>query len=254
MGWEETPSAHFAARHETEDAADVEGLLELLEGTRERLADVFPAAPDDVEVVVHGSDVALALAQPYVPVLRRLTAPASRRYVVGWAGRDRMHLVAPRLLEARASAVPGSREMSLLAPATLYAQLVVAASNPALPPPHRPLRFLRGRRWAWLSLGAAAFFSGQSAHARPAIARRLREGPPPAFPPGLRDAQLLGGTVFDLLAREEGQPACVELARTPLDGTPRQLLQRAFRGRAAAHTERTWRAHLERAARGAPAR
>ena len=58
--WVETASPHFAARHELVDDDDVAGVLELLEGTRERLAGAFPAVPEEVEVVVHGSDAALA--------------------------------------------------------------------------------------------------------------------------------------------------------------------------------------------------
>ena len=47
---------------------------------------------------------------------------------------------------------------------------------------------------------------------------------PPSFPPGRRDAALLGGTVFDLLAREEGDRACVG-AR--LRAAPRRAARRA---------------------------
>jgi hypothetical protein len=114
--WVETTSPNFAARHELVDDDDVAGVLELLEGTRERLADVFATIPDVVEVVVHGSDAALAAAQPYLPILRRMVAPAARRYLVGWFGNGSIHVLAPRVLIAHASNVPGSREMNLLAP------------------------------------------------------------------------------------------------------------------------------------------
>ena len=69
-------------------------------------------------------------------------------------------------------------------------------------------------RSAWFVEGAAQWLSGQTRHVRPAVARRLREGPPPSFPPGRADALLLGGTVFDLVAREEGERAAVAVART----------------------------------------
>ena len=180
-------SPHFAARHELVDDDDVAGVLELLEGTRERLAEAFATIPDEVEVVVHGSDAALAAAQPYLPVLRRMVAPAARRYLVGWFGSGSIHVLAPRVLIAHASNVAGSRDMNLLAPAALYAQLVVGVNNQRLPPPFGPVRFARYVRWAWLQAGAAQWFSGQTAYARPAIARRLREGPEPDFPPGVRD-------------------------------------------------------------------
>lgn len=244
MSWVETTSPHLSARHEERDADDVVGVLELLEGTRERLADAFPALPGHVAVVVHGSPFALALAQPYLPVIRRLTAPAARRYLVGWFQHDEIHVLAPRVLEARASSVPGSREMNLLAPAALYTQLVIGASNPRLPPPFRPAAFVRYVRWAWLAAGAAQYFAGQTAFARPAIARRLREGPGPAFPPGVRDAQLLGGTVVDLIAREQGEARAARLAIELHPAGPRDGLVDVFDGRPLAHTERTWRAHL----------
>ena len=139
--------------------------------------------------------------------------------------------------------------MNLLAPAALYAQLVVGTNNPKLPPPFGPARFSRYVRWAWLQAGAAQWFAGQTAYARPAIARRLREGPEPDFPPGVRDAHLLGGTVFDLLAREEGEAACVHLACDLPRGGADEALRRAFHGRPLRHTEGTWRGHLARIAR-----
>jgi hypothetical protein len=246
--WVETVSPHFAARHELVDDDDVAGVLEMLEGTRDRLGEAFPVLPEDVEVIVHGSDAALAAAQPYLPLLRRMVAPAARRYLVGWFGAGSIHVLAPRVLAARASNVPGSREMNLLAPAALYAQLVVGANNSRLPPPFRMASFGRYVRWAWLQAGAAQWFSGQTAYVRPAIARRLREGPEPDFPPGVRDAHLLGGTIFDLLAREEGERACVRLASELPAGGAQQALRTAFHGRALKHTESTWRAHLARIA------
>lgn len=248
MPWVETASPHFAARHELADEDDVVGVLEQLEGMRAELARRFGPVPDETGVVVHGSVAQLDLAQPYLPLLRRMTAPAARRYLAGWFGADALHVLAPRVLRARSSNVPGSREMLLLAPAALYAHLVVGADHPRLPPPFTPRSFARYTRWAWLPAGAAGWLSGQSAHARPAIARRMREGTRPEFPPGVSDAQLLGGTLFDLLAREEGEAAAVALARAPLQRSARRMLVEAFHGRPFGHTEVTWRAHLERMA------
>lgn len=249
MPWVETASPHFAARHELVDDDDVAGVLELLEGTRERLANAFATVPGEVEVVVHGSDGALAAAQPYLPLLRRMVAPPTRRYLVGWFGAGTIHVLAPRALIAHASAVPDSREMNLLAPAALYTQLVVGLNNRRLPPPFRMGSFARYVRWAWLQAGAGQWFSGQTAFARPAIARRLREGPEPEFPPGVRDAHVLGGTIFDLLALEEGEQACVRLAGELHAGGAGEALREAFHGRPLRHTESTWRAHLARMAR-----
>jgi hypothetical protein len=108
MAWNETQSPNFTARHEERDYDDVVALLELLEGTRVRMAEAFPSMPDQIGVVIHGSNTALALAQPYIPIVRQLTAPAARRYLVGWFGRDTVHVLAPRILRERASNVPGS--------------------------------------------------------------------------------------------------------------------------------------------------
>lgn len=248
MTWVESASPSFGARHDSRDARNVAGLLELLEGTRERVAELLPVPEREIVVVVHPSEAALDIAQPLVPLVRRLTAPAARRYVVGWFGRDELHVLAPRVLEGRASNVPGSRELLLLAPAALYVQLAVGDANPGLPPPLRPWRTGRYRAWAWLQAGAGQLLAGQVAHARGAIVRRLREGPPAAFPPAVADAALLGGTLLDLLLREEGRPALAALLTAPRDGlTPRDALVRAFAGRPAAATEGVWRAHLARA-------
>lgn len=248
MSWVESERDGFSARHEEADAEDVAGVLAQLVSTRARLATAFETVPEELTVIVHGSLAQLDLAQPFLPLVRRLTAPAARRYVAGWAGAGTLHVLAPRVLLDRASGVPESREMLLLTPSALYTQAVVAACNPALPPPWRPRTLLRAGKWAWLVAGAAQWFSGQTAHARPAIARMLREGAHPAFPPGLRDAVGLGGTVVDLLAREEGEAAAVRLACSPDGRTPREALQAAFHGRSLVHTEGTWRAHLTRLA------
>ena len=52
--------------------------------------------------------------------------------------------------------------------------------------------------------------------------------------------------MFDLLAREEGDDACLELAHAP---DPAQALDRAFHGRPLRQTEQAWRSHLNRLAR-----
>ncbi len=249
--WVETSSPHFSARHDAVDENDVVGVLELLEGMRERLASVFPNVPDGLDVILHGSRAQLYTAQPELPVVLRLTAPAARRYLTGWPSSREIHLLAPRHLRSRASNVPGSREMAELAPAALYAQVVVGLNNPRLPPPFRPRSFKRMIDWAWLWAGAGQWFSGQTAHARPAIGRRLREGAEPQFPPSLRDALLLGGSVLDMLAREEGPKAVVKLVCDADPGTPTRAIERAFGGRSLVHTGGTWRAHLAQMASAA---
>jgi hypothetical protein len=134
------------------------------------------------------------------------------------------------------------------APDVLYARMVVGANNRRLPPPSRPSAVIQRLRWAWLVEGAARYFAGQVEPARPLIARRLREGARPAFPPDLRDAALLGGTLLDLLAREEGPEAAMRLACYLDPAGPGKALRDAFGGRALVHTEGAWRSHLARLA------
>ncbi|HLM51900.1 MAG TPA: hypothetical protein VK279_15245, partial [Solirubrobacteraceae bacterium] len=145
----------------------------------------------------------------------------------------------------------GSRELQLLAPAALYVQLAVGTANRRLPPPFRPWSLARYRRWAWLQAGAGQLLSGQLEHAGGAIARRLRAGPAPGFPPAVADASLLGGTVLDLVAREEGAATLAGLLTGPLPrgrAGPRRALADVFGGRPVAHTEGIWRARLARLA------
>jgi hypothetical protein len=134
------------------------------------------------------------------------------------------------------------------APDVLYARLVVGLNNRRLPPPTTPPRLLHRLRWAWLVEGAARYFAGQVEHARPAISRRLRDGGRPAFPPSLRDAALLGPTLLDLLAREQGPEAAMRLACYHNPAGPDTALREAFAGRSLVHTEGAWRSHLARLA------
>jgi hypothetical protein len=242
--WVESFSRSFRARHDSAARDDAERVLHSLELTRERLIEYFPATPDGLTVVLHRGALSLSLAKPVVPVAWLATAPAARRYFAGWAGRDELHTLEPTALDRRASAVPGSREMLALTAPALYARRVIAASNPDLAQGGTPRRARQEVRWAWLLEGAARWFAGQTEHARPAIARRLHEGSKPRFPPGVRDALLLGGTVIDLVARERGEGAAAELASRLHPQGARPALSLAFDRRPLHRTEEAWRAHL----------
>ena len=244
MTWTEAASDTFTARFDGRDEADAEQVLRTLEAARARLERTFAAGVGELDVVLHGTEAQLDAAAPIVPVLRRVTAPAGRRYVVGWAGERELHVLAPRVLARRASNVEGSLEMLMLAPVALLAKRIIAGVNPTFRPKLGPRMLARFSRWAWMIEGAGQFFSGQTDHARPAIARRLREGSEPSFPPGRSDALILGGSVFDLLCREEGDLAGVALARGDV------TLGDAFHGRPRRHTEGTWHAHLRRMSEG----
>ena len=183
MAWVESVSASFRARHESADADDADRVLDSLERTREELAEVFPRTLGELTVVMHRNMASLSLAHPLVPLIWLATAPSARRYVGGFAGTEELHVLAPAALEARASKVPGSREMLALTAAALYTRRVVIENNHELHNASPPTRARLELRWAWLVEGAARWFAGQSEHARPAIARRLHEGRRPSFPP-----------------------------------------------------------------------
>jgi hypothetical protein len=239
LSWVETASETFVARHDERDADDARRVLAQLEHARPRLERRLQAEVGELAVVLHPSSAQLDAAQPWLPVQRARTAPAARRYLVGTVGDDEIHVLAPRVLAQRASNVEGSLELLMLAPSALLAKRLLAPAGAG-----RIRRRLRDAPWRLE--GAAQFLSGQTRHIRPAVVLRIHERPAPSFPPGRRDAFLLGGTVFDLLAREEGEEACLELARAP---DPARALERAFHGRPLRQTEQAWRSHLSRLAR-----
>jgi hypothetical protein len=242
--WVESHSLSFSARHDSSQAAEANRVLDALERFRDGVGGLFEHAPGDVAVVLHPRSAALTLAHPWLPLARRVAAPAGRRYFAGWFSEHEIHVLAPSALERRASGVPDSREALRLSPQHEYAHVVIGANNAGLPPPFSIASFRRYVRWAWLCEGAATWLSGQTAHLRPAIVRRLREGGHPEFPPSPADAMLLGGTLFALLERRHGRAAAARLATSPLDGSPRELLGEAF-GRQTASVERDWRAELD---------
>ena len=239
MPWVETSSLSFVARHESAQADAAERVLDDLEGFRAELEGLFERVPGEVSVVIHPRPLMLALAAPWLPLARAVSAPAGRRYFAGWFGHREIHVLAPAALERRASRVEGSRSALLRSPRHEYAHLVLGANNPSLPPPFGLGTFRRYVRMAWLCEGGATYLARQVPHMRAAIARRLREGGRPAFPPAARDALVLGGTVFAMLERERGRAACAELARTPESVGSRKAIESAF-GRPAASVERGW--------------
>lgn len=244
MAWVESGSRSFRARHDSAHADDADRVLYSLERTREYLSEYFPHTVEGISVVFHPSAASLSLACPLLPVAWLAAEPAARRYVAGWAGREELHVLHPAALEARASTVPGSREMLARTPASLYTRRVVVENNRDLPAHSTPRRLIGEVRWAWLIEGAARWFGGQTAYARPAITRRLREGTRIGFPPGLRDAPLLGGTVIDLVVQERGEAAAARLATHSDPRRVRDALRDALGGGSPAEIEQAWRAHL----------
>lgn len=251
MPWEQSNSASFAARHGTGDTADAQRILRSLEHVRVQLEQLVDRLPEEITVVLHSGMVALALSNPLAGARWALTAPSGRRYVTGWAGRREIHVLSPEALRGRGGEVSGSREMLRLSAAALYAGRTFAESAWDVGSGPAVVRSLaQGRlelRWAWHLEGAGRWFAGQTAHARPAIARRLRERGRPSFPPSLRDAPLLGGTVFDLLTEYEGESAALQLATAPDGRGPAAALERAFGARLDS-VDAEWRLHLGRLA------
>jgi hypothetical protein len=242
--WVESFSPSFSARHESSQANDAAQVLDDLEVFRSKLGRVFSSTPGEVTVIIHPRPAALALAHPWLPLARRLSAPAARRYYAGWFSEDAIHVLAPEALRTRASGSEGSEKALLLSPRHEYSHLVVGAHNPGLPPPFRPRSFGRYLQLAWLAEGAAVWMSGQVRHLRPAITRRLREGGRPSFPPGPRDALILGGTIFSMLDGEAGPRAAVALAGSIPAERPETALTRAFE-RPLGELTRDWRDYLD---------
>jgi hypothetical protein len=246
--WVETPSLSFTARHEASQADDALAVLDDLEQYRARLEQLLPRVPGNVTVILHDSPIQLLFASPMLAVTRRFASRAARRYMVGWYRTGEVHtLGSPALRDI--SAGPDSERALLLSARRTYTALAIGTNNPLLPPPARPGRMMRMLRHAWLSEGAAQHFAGQVPFLRAAIATRLRSGKV-KFPPGVRDAGLIGGTVFDLLQQEHGERACVRLATHPA-ADPMAALQDAF-GESAKSIESAWREHLAHLATPAP--
>jgi hypothetical protein len=248
VSWVETTSLSFTARHDSEQADDAVAVLEDLEQHRNRLEELFPRLPEGVTIILHDSPLQLWFAHPLLLMSRVLASRSARRYVAAWYRAGEVHTLSPPVLRALAAG-PDSERAMLLSPRRGYTALVVGENNPLLPPPSRPAAVGRALRHAWLVQGASQHFSGQVPLLRAAIAMRLRQGRIP-FPPGVRDAPLLAGSVFDLLARERGERACVRLATHPY-GSTRDALEDSF-DRALSDTAHAWRTHLERLATPEP--
>jgi hypothetical protein len=243
VSWIETTSLSFTARHDSGQADDAVAVLEDLEEHRNHLEDLFPRLPENVTIILHDSPLQLWLAHPLLLASRVLASRSARRYVAAWYRADEVHSLSRPMLRALSAGADSERAL-LLSPRRGYTALVVGINNPLLPPPSRPAAIRRTLlRHAWLAQGASQYFSGQVPLLRAAIAMRLRHGRV-RFPPGARDAPLLAGSVFDLLAAERGERACVRLATHPY-GNTRDALEDSF-NRSVPDTAHAWRTHLER--------
>jgi hypothetical protein len=248
MAWVESHSPSFACRHSEGCTEDVARLLAGLEDLRLRLRRPFPRPVDGLTFILHDGPRSLVAANPWLAAVWRRTDVASRPLLTGWVSTREVHLLSPPALLERAEGNPALAAVLAHAAATLYTRRVIVEANHDLHRAHAPARTLVSLRWAWLLEGASRWFSGETAAARPSIVARLRAGAQPAFPPAARDAPLLAGTVIDLLVREEGESAAVELAGRLHPGGAEAALTRAFGGRPLVHTEGAWRSYLSRLA------
>ena len=248
MAWIETESLSFTARHDDADTGCAQRLLDQLEERRLQLEERFKQVPGGITVIVHDNPAWLAAAHPLLPPVRWSAAPAGRRYLAGWPMKTELHVLNDEWLDRRAAGEDSRRALHGTAE-RLYTQLVLAANNDRLPPLWTPRRFLTYLRWAWLIEGGAQYFAGQVPLFRAAVLTRLREGQRPSFPPSMRDAVLLGGTVFDLLHKTRGAEACESMAlRLRRDGA-RGNIELAF-GARMREVERAWREQLDELAYG----
>jgi hypothetical protein len=240
--WVQTDSLSFVARHDSEDAASAQRILDQLEDLRLKLEDRFEEVPGEVTVIVHSSPIWLSLAHPFLPVVRWSSSPAGRRYHAGWPMATELHVLNDYWVEQRAAGEDSAEALRRTAE-RMYVQIVIAANNEALPPPWGPRRSFRFLSWAWLVEGAAQYFSGQTGLFRAAVITRMRNGGRASFPPSPRDAMLLGGTVFELLDRTNGREACELLVQRLRKGGPQESLEAAF-GARFGEIERVWRRYL----------
>ena len=227
MPWVETDSLSFTARHDTGDSAFAERTLDRLEDLRLRLEDRFERVPGDIVVVIHTNPAWLSMAHPFLPAARWSAAPAGRRYLAGWPMASELHVLNDPHMDRRAAGAD-SREALRGTAERLYAQLVMAANNPALPPSWTPRRFGRYLRWAWLVEGGAQYFARQGSLYRGAV--------------------ILGGTLFELLEEERGPGACEMLVSRLHREGPAANLEAAFDARAR-DIENAWRDYLRETTR-----
>jgi hypothetical protein len=79
MTWVERSSPSFRARFDERDQDDAARVLEQLEQAREDFSGRFSRTGSDLTVVIHDSELSLALAAPYLPLARAVNAPAGGR-------------------------------------------------------------------------------------------------------------------------------------------------------------------------------
>ena len=171
----------------------------------------------------------LALAQPYLPVARRLASPAGAPLHGRLVRAGEVHVLAPRV-PARARRRAGlARGADADARSASTRCSSSGSNNPLLPPPVPPPDAVPACCASpWLLEGIAQFLSGQVPLLRAGDRDPPARGRACASRPSRATRRSLAGALFDLLARERGEQACVRLARQPRRRTRRSALESAF--------------------------
>ena len=123
----------------------------------------------------------------------------------------------------------------MLAPSALLARRALAAGHPRLPPPFAPAAAAPAGALGMARGGRGAVAGGADAHVRPAITRRLREGPAPAFPPEPRGRAAARRLGVRPAGPGGGRRACTALARGPQPGAGAARSSGRSRAAPAAH-------------------
>ena len=244
VAWVETASLSFVARHEREIAEGPRRCSRTWSASARSSSRGSSSVPGEVAVVMHPRPLMLNLAAPWLPLARLVsappagaTSPASSAAARSTCWRPPHWSGAPRPCRDRARCCCAPRGTSTR----------TSWSAPTTRPPTPLLAVHASARYvemAWLCEGAATYFAGQVPHMRAAIARRLREGRRPRFPPTSRDAWVLGGTVFALLEQSGDPTHAWDLARTARRrGVTGGRSRRAF-GRPRGGVERGWTDYL----------
>ena len=250
MAWVETTSLSFTARHEAGQADDAVAVLEALEAHRGRARGAVPAAPRQR----HGRPPRLAAAA------RAGAALPSARAAARLAGGAPVHgrLVRGRRGPRARARVPAraSRRAGLARGAAAHAAAGLHDARRG----HQQSGCCR-RRSGPRTRAACCARRGwprerpstspdRCRSCAPRSPSGLRAGPGPPSRRAPRDAGILAGALFDLLARERGPQACVRLARQTLGARLQSGARSRLRAAARRRSAQRFRAHLERL--GAP--
>ncbi len=100
MAWVETASASFRARHASATRRMRAECCWRWNAPATGWAASSSGRLRTSPSILHSGPAGLALTNPLLPLTWLVTAPAARRYVAGWAGKD-LHVLSPAALRER---------------------------------------------------------------------------------------------------------------------------------------------------------